>query len=373
MTESTAFKNMINAEVAQYIADKLVMVHPPFPAAEFMQKVVAQLDALELKARISMMAKELRAALPADYPTAVAILMQAMCSNLPNPRPTMEQGFSIAPMAQFVEDFGHDHPDISLDALPEITKRFTGEFAIRPYLTRYPAKTLARCQQWALDPNEHIRRMVSEGTRTRLPWGPRLLQFVVNPAPVLALLELLKDDPALYVRKSVANNLNDLSKDHPDLVLSVLARWNEGASDERRWIIKHALRTLIKQGHPAALAILGVGDGADLKITRFDITPAQIQLGESVKMTAVLENQGDEAVDVVMDYVVHHVKKNGASSPKVFKWLTRTLEAGQSVTVQKSHGVKPVTTRVYYGGRHVVELQVNGRVLASGEFGLDMG
>lgn len=370
MTDSNAFKNMINAEVAQYLADKLVMVHPPFPAATFMQKVVAQLDALELKARISMMAQELRAALPADYPTATAILMQAMCSTAPNANPNLEGGFSIAPIAQFVEDFGHDHPDVSLDALPEITKRFTSEFAIRPYLMRYPEKTLARCHQWALDPNPHVRRMVSEGTRTRLPWGPRLLQFIVNPMPVLALLEMLKDDPELYVRKSVANNLNDLTKDHPDLILSVLAGWNEGASDERRWIVKHALRTLIKQGHPAAFAILGVGDGADLAITRFEITPAQIRLGESVKMTAVLENQGEEAVDVVMDYVVHHVKKNGGSSPKVFKWMTRTLAPGQVVTVQKSHGVKPVSTRVYYGGRHVVELQVNGRVLASGEFGL---
>ncbi|GIK66165.1 MAG: hypothetical protein BroJett018_39590 [Chloroflexota bacterium] len=372
MTESTAFKNMINAEVAQYIADKLVIVHPPFPAAEFMQKVVAQLDALELKARISMMANELRATLPADYPTAAAILMQAMCSTPPNAKPHLEGGFSIAPIAQFVEDFGLDHPDVSLDTLPEITKRFTSEFAIRPYLMRYPAKTLARCQQWAVDPNPHVRRMVSEGTRTRLPWGPRLPQFISDPAPVLALLEMLKDDPALYVRKSVANNLNDLTKDHPDLILSVLARWNEGASDERRWIIKHALRTLIKQGHPAALAILGVGDGADLHISRFDIAPTQIRLGEAVKMTAVLENQGDEAVDVVMDYVVHHVKKNGGSSPKVFKWLTRTLQPGQTLTVQKSHGVKPVTTRVYYGGRHVVELQVNGRVLASGAFGLEV-
>lgn len=372
MTESTAFKNMINAEVAQYIADKLVIVHPPFPAAEFMQKVVAQLDALELKARISMMAKELRATLPADYPTAVAILINAMCSTPPNPKPTMEGGFSIAPIAQFVEDFGLDHPDVSLDTLPEITKRFTSEFAIRPYLMRYPEKTLARCQQWAVDPNPHVRRMVSEGTRTRLPWGPRLPQFISDPAPVLALLEMLKDDPALYVRKSVANNLNDLTKDHPELILTVLARWNEGASDERRWIIKHALRTLIKQGHPAALAILGVGDGADLHISRFDIAPNQIRLGEAVKMTAVLENQGEVAVDVVMDYVVHHVKKNGGSSPKVFKWLTRTLQPGQTLTVQKSHGVKPVTTRVYYGGRHVVELQVNGRVLASGAFGLEV-
>ena len=370
MAENIPFKNYYGPDLTQFLADRIVAIYPPFPAAEFRQKVVTQLDALELKGRVIMMTRELRAALPPDYPTALNILLQVLGDTLPDDGGMFNHGFWVGPIAQFVEDFGHDHPDISLDALPEITKRFTGEFAIRPYLTRYPAKTLARCQQWALDPNPHVRRMVSEGTRTRLPWGPRLLQFVVNPAPVLALLELLKDDPALYVRKSVANNLNDLTKDHPDLILAVLARWNEGASDERRWMIKHALRTLIKQGHPGALAILGVGDGADLKITRFDITPAQIRLGESVKMTAVLENQGEEAVDVVMDYVVHHVKKNGASSPKVFKWLTRTLQPGQAVTVQKSHGVKPVTTRVYYGGRHVVELQVNGRVLASGEFGL---
>jgi 3-methyladenine DNA glycosylase AlkC len=170
-------------------------------------------------------------------------------------------------LCAFVAEYGLAHRDLSLRALKEMTKRFSAEFAIRPFLDREPAAVVAVLADWALDPHPQVRRLVSEGTRPRLPWGMRLPKFVADPRPVLTLLELLKEDPELFVRRSVANNLNDIAKDNPDLVVATLRRWKASRSPETKWLVKHALRTLIKQGHPDALGLLGYGHGAAVQVT----------------------------------------------------------------------------------------------------------
>ena len=300
--------------------------------------------------------------LPADYPQAVEILLAILGPALDEKEGMFNDGWYMMPLAHFVEVYGLEHFAVSVRAMKEITQRHSSEFTIRPFLVRYPEAMLAVLQEWAHDPSFHVRRLVSEGTRPRLPWGMRLHQFVKDPTPTLALLEHLKDDPSEYVRRSVANHLNDITKDHPDLAVATVRRWQEGASPERAWIIRHALRSLVKAGHPEALALLGFGS-ATVSLVNFQLEPPVVRLGEGVTFTFTLRNDAAATQDLLIDYLVHYVKANGSTSPKVFKLTTRTVPPGATVTLEKKHIFRPVTTRVHYPGTHTLEIQVDGQIL----------
>jgi 3-methyladenine DNA glycosylase AlkC len=369
MAESQPFKYAFGLELAEKMAAQIRAVYPTFDAENFVKHVGARVDSLELKGRISLIAEALRETLPADYPEALGILMQILGPENGGGEASNDYRH-MWPIAQFVEVYGLEHYEPSMKAMYEITKRFSSEFAIRPYLVRYPEQTLATLHQWTKDENHHVRRLVSEGTRPRLPWGARLNDFIRDPHPVLALLEVLKDDPSPYVRKSVANSLNDIAKDHPELVVEVLRGWQKGASEGTRWIINHALRTLVKKGDAGALALLGYGAKLAVSVARFDIQPQTIRLGEVMVFTLTLINTGDTAQDLVIDYRIHFVKARGKTSPKVFKWTKATLQSGESRTLVKKVTLKAVTIRSYYAGRHEVDVQVNGQVLGKAQFEL---
>ncbi|NJN55833.1 MAG: hypothetical protein HC804_14460 [Anaerolineae bacterium] len=275
-------------------------------------------------------------------------------------------------MGQFVELYGLEHFEIAMQGMCEITKRHTAEFAIRPYLIRYPERTLAVLHGWTEHENPHVRRLVSEGTRPRLPWGMRLHQFIADPRPTLALLEKLKDDPSDYVRRSVANHLNDITKDNPELALQTLARWQENRTPERQWITRHALRSMVKAGDPAALQLLGYAP-AQVSVPQLTLTPTTLAFGDTLEITFTLQSECDEAQELVVDYVVHFVKANGRPTPKVFKLRNVSLHGRQSLPLRKQHTFKPITTRRYYPGLHRVEIQVNGSTLAGADFELVMG
>jgi 3-methyladenine DNA glycosylase AlkC len=364
------FKNFLGLSLARELAEKISAVYPAFDADAFIAAVAARLEPLELKERAALMADALRHYLPSDFPAAAAILLAILGPDSGGSEGVANHSFWLMPVAAFVERHGLDYFDASVAAMYQITKRHTAEFTIRPFLLRYPEQSLAVLRQWVHDPNEHVRRLVSEGTRPRLPWGIRLPPFMADPTPALALLEQLKDDPSAYVRRSVANHLNDISKDNPHLVIATLQRWRQDAGDERLWIIRHALRSLVKAGDPDALALLGFGEAAAVTLHAFTITPAIIRLGEVVTLSFTLQNESDEAHRLVIDYVVHLVKANGRSSPKVFKLTTRALAGGERLNIQRQHAVRPVTTRRYYPGEHRVEIQVNGRRLGQAAFQL---
>jgi 3-methyladenine DNA glycosylase AlkC len=370
VADSQAFKNYYGAALVQDLATKVRAVYPAFAAETFSADVAPRLEPLELKARVRAIAQGLRQYLPPDYPEAISILLQILGPEIPVEAGMFNAGWHLLPIAQFVEDYGLDHFDCSLEAMYEITKRHTAEFAIRPYIVQDAERVLARLRTWVHDPSPHVRRWVSEGTRPRLPWGKRLDVFIRNPEPTLALLEQLKNDPVLYVRKSVANHLNDIAKDHPERVVEVAARWYAEGSEEARWIVRHGLRTLVKQGDPLALALLGFDTKATVHAVRFEIQPEAIQIRDALRLALALTNEGDTAQEVVLDLRVHFVKANGKSSPKVFKWTTRRLQPGETVTFAKTLPIRPVTTRRLYPGRHVVEVQVNGQVVAAATFDL---
>ena len=264
-----------------------------------------------------------------------------------------------------------EHFDVALALLKDLTKQSSSEFAIRPFLAAEQERTLAVLEEWVGDANHHVRRLVSEGTRPRLPWGKRLSAFVEDPSPVLPLLEALKDDPSEYVRRSVANNLNDIAKDHPDLVVETAGRWLEGASEERRRLVRHACRTLVKQGHPGALEALGYGPPR-ISLRELTVLTPEVRLGEALRFEVAFRSDADTAQDLMVDYVVHHRKANGTTSPKVFKWKILTLGAGKEHVAVRRHPMKRISTRKYYPGAHFVELQVNGRTMGRASFELAM-
>jgi 3-methyladenine DNA glycosylase AlkC len=250
-----------------------------------------------------------------------------------------------------------------------MTKRFSSEFGIRFFLLHDAARCMPVLQAWTRDPDEHVRRLVSEGTRPRLPWAMQLPMFIADPSPALPLLEALRDDPSEYVRRSVANHLNDIAKDHPDLVAGLAARWLEGATPQRAKLVRHACRTLVKKGHPGALAALGHGRPA-VRLDGIEVLTPQVHLGEALVFAVSLRSEADGDQELVVDYVIHHRKANGKTSPKVFKWKRLRLGAGEAHGAERRHPIRPITTRVYYGGEHIVELQVNGQPLGRAAFDL---
>jgi 3-methyladenine DNA glycosylase AlkC len=259
-----------------------------------------------------------------------------------------------------VAKYGLDHYDLSMGALYQMTKRFTAEGAIRAFLLRSPEKTLAILSRWAEDENCHVRRLVSEGTRPRLPWAIQLKPFIADPRPVLKLLEKLRTDPELMVRRSVANNLNDIAKDNPDQVVETLRRWSRIDNDGTRWLIRHAARTLVKQGNREMLAILGYSPEVHICVSEIQLHKAAINLGEALTFSFNVRSTSHHAQKLVIDYVIYHVRANGKLSPKVFKLTRKTLEAGEAAAISKTHPFRSISTRTYYPGHHALEIQVNG-------------
>ena len=248
-------KEWFDDELAKLLAEKIAKVHPKFDRQRFITDIEANVEPLELKARLSCFADRFNYYLPDSYPAAVEVLVSILGAENPNETGMLGKYYWTLPIATFVEEYGLEHYAESIAAIAEITKRSTGEFAIRPYLKSKPDRTLAIMQQWSLDDNFHLRRLASEGTRTRLPWATKLSFLIENPQPALPILNNLQDDSIRFVQKSVANHINDMLKDNYDVGIDLIRNWLEKASLSRKWIIKHALRKQAKDGNPEAIKI----------------------------------------------------------------------------------------------------------------------
>lgn len=363
-------KNQFGLEVPEAIARMLRAVHPSFAREAFLREVAQGYDTLALMPRGRHIARALRQHLPAEFPVALDILLASMDQPSGRTPGGSLDSFLFMPHSCFVAEFGLDHFEDSMRAQHAITQRFTAEFSIRPFLIRHPQATLERLALWAHDPSEHVRRLVSEGTRPRLPWAARLPAFQSDPSPVLALLELLRDDPSPYVRRSVANNLNDIGKDHPAMLATLARRWLCDASPERAWVVRHALRWAVKQGAPWALEALGYGHAAQVALQPVGISPARARIGDVVQIAFDLHNPAAAAQALLVDLEVSYIKAHGDASPKVFKLRTVTLAPSASVRLQKRLSLTQMTTRRHYPGRHQVAVLVNGQRLPLGSFEL---
>lgn len=355
-----ALKEIFNRERLRHVAVEAAAVWPGFDQKRFMELVTAELDDLGIMQRMRQTAVSLHETLPGDFRRALPILEELA--------PRVGHAFAAISLSEFVALYGREHFDLSLDALKFLTRFGSSEFAIRHFLVADFDRTLGAMRAWAEDENEHVRRLASEGLRPRLPWSFQLKNLIADPSPALPILEALKNDPSLYVRKSVANHLNDISKDNADLLLGRLAGWDM-ADGHTAWIARHALRTLIKKGDPKALALIGATGKADVRVEAFAVEPARIRLGERITTKVKLASTTDSAQRLVIDYAVHYPKKNGISR-KVFKLKETELAPNSGCDLAISQTVKDFTTRKHNAGFHRVELMVNGEVLAESGFDL---
>lgn len=372
-------KNLIDVAAVQAIAHHVQRAWPGFDARGFSQQALDGLDTLELKARVMQLARALVGFLPADVDRAAGILEASLGpagegDDLASLRTSAAglAGWPVWPLTEAVALMAAQHaPERGLAALQAMTQRLTAEFAIRPFFIQQPVATYRTVGGWLQHPSAHVRRLVSEGSRPRLPWGLRLQALVADPTPTLPWLQALQDDPSAYVRRSVANHLNDIAKDHPALVASWLAQHLPGASAERQTLLRHASRGLVKAGDAAVLAAWGLGTAFCGRLA-LALSPTALALGDVLTVQLSLQSTARTPQRLAIDYAVHHVKAAGHTTPKVFKGWVLDLAPGAQRQLVKRHALKAVTTRRYHPGAHAVDLRINGRVLAEAGFDLSV-
>lgn len=364
-------KSFFSQDLVRRLSADLARVHPAFPGRSFVRQAGSGLDALELVGRARHIARALAEHLPADYPEAVGVLLRSL-----GPEHATDElvgggmaPFFYLPHTLFVAERGLEHFELSLQAQYELTKRFTAEGSIRAFIAKDPERTFAQLTRWARDDNAHVRRLVSEGTRLRLPWASRVPWLEANPRRVLALLELLKHDPTTLVRRSVANSLNDLGKAHAELCVETCRAWSSASdSPEMRALVRHALRSLVKQGHRGALALLGAGARPRVNVEDVRLPGTSIRLGGELRFSFNLVSTAGRPQDLVVDYAVHFVKASGGQRPKVFKLKRLSIAPKGIAAFQGRVSFAPMTTRRHYPGLHRIEVLVNGVPHPLGEF-----
>lgn len=337
-----------------------------FPTKNFLQQVFNnEWEALELKQRIRRISQVLRANLPEEYPLALDLVKKI------TERYIAMQGekltFEYMFLPDFVESWGLEHPDESIAALETVTRWSSAEFAVRPFLLRYPERMFAEMLQWSQHPSAMVRRLSSEGIRPRLPWGMGVPILKVDPSPILPILENLKNDSAETVRRSVANNLNDISKDHPALVLSIADRWL-GQSTETDWIVRHACRGLLKKGNADALAHFGFQKGVTgIEISEINCAET-VPLGGRLNFSFLVKNSGNETAQIRLEYGIDYQTLSGKTSSKIFRIKELNMGMGQAVRIERAQSFQDFTIRKHYPGKHKLRLLVNGAEMAEAEF-----
>lgn len=360
---------LLGPSVVRELIDCLAVAAPNCPSAALRQ-AMADLGDKTLSERAQCVRDALLADLPDDYASFAATVSRA----LDNPAFT---GWMIWPVTEAVavlaQRAGAEAFEDGLELLARLTTQLTGEFAIRRFLNSDLDRTMAVVKGWTGHPDEHVRRLASEGTRPRLPWARRVPAILRRPETTIPVLDALYQDPSEQVRRSVANHLNDISRAAPELALATTRRWLAYPDDNTAALVRHALRTLVKDGDPDALALLGFGPASHLSVDGFVLAPRAVPIGGELAFTFSVRNAGDKTTKLAVDYVIHHRKASGKLTPKVFKLAIRTLAPGETTTISRRHSFRPISTRRYYPGVHVLEIQVNGAKLHRHEFELRAG
>ena len=362
-------KFQFGTEAATILSQDIVKSHPEFDAQGYVDEVTREVEGLELKDRVMRMTTALRTRLPSEYSAAVQVLVDSLGPEIQGQDGMFTEGWYLMPVARFVEEYGLEHPEISMAALNEITRRHTAEYAVRPYIEQHFEYSMEVLREWVKSDNHHVRRLVSEGTRPRLPWATKLKCFIESPA--LELLQPLQNDESLFVRKSVANHLNDISKDHPDLVIETSEKWlRDSPTENTHWIVNRGLRTLAKSEDQRVFSLLGYTGGEDIKLHDLSVAYKELKIGESQSFNFVLENKSNKNHQVIIKYAVHLVRKNGSTNTKVFELTSSPISANSKQSFTKKQSFKPVSVRKYYPGKHQIDIIVNG--LVKGNFSFEL-
>lgn len=348
------FKDRFHHQSLRKLAQEIQAVYNEFAVEDFLDSTMdTTWDRLEFKQRVVQISTNLGKYLPKDYKTAIGIIDRVILNY-----EVCLDGFVIF-FPTFVELYGQDEENwgVSMAALARYTPYASAEFAVRSFLINQEQRMMAQMSVWAKDDNEHVRRLASEGCRPRLPWGQSLPSFLKDPSPILNILEQLKADPSPYVRKSVANNLNDISKTHPDLLKKVALAWY-GKDSRTDWILKHGCRTLLKKGDADALAIFGFTDGDCLKIDCLSLGSTSLSIGEN--LTFSFEIEATKATQVRLEYGIDYVKANGRQNRKIFQISEFVFKKAGKKVYTKTHSFADTSTRRHYPGHHSLTLLVNG-------------
>jgi 3-methyladenine DNA glycosylase AlkC len=329
--------------------------HDEFDSDDFLARVYdVHWPDLALKQRMRQITLALHENLPDDFRLALRIIHKTIPS-------IGHYGWMTLSFHDYVELYGLDDLDAAIPALEEFTPLCSSEFAVRPFIINYPERMMQQMLNWTQHPSPEVRRLASEGCRPRLPWGVSLPALKKDPSPILPVLDALKLDESEFVRRSVANNLNDIAKDNPQVVIRVLRQWNaDHDGPEIDWITRHALRTLLKAGEPDALAILGYA-APKVVVSGLVIEPERVTMGGKMQFSFTVQSTSDAPQNLMIDYVVYLMRANGKQSQKVFKLTKRSLQPGERVTLTRKQDFKPISTRKYYPGDHAIEIQINGQ------------
>lgn len=345
-------KNQYNYESLYKVVTDIHSVYEEFSVQEFMQSTLDEhWENLELKSRIHQISYHLGKYLPSDYSEAIGIINKVVM----NYGSWLDNFCAFFPT--FVEIYGQNDWEVSIAALARYTQYASSEFAVRSFIMKDEERMMKQMYEWSKSESEHVRRLACEGCRPALPWGQALVSFKKDPSPILPILEQLKNDPSLYVRKSVANNLNDISKTHPELVVRIAKDWY-GKSQETDWIIKHGCRTLLKNANRDILTLFGYGDVADINVEDFQLNMTSLFIGEDISFSFVLIAKNE--IKVRLEYGIDFVKANGNRNRKIFKISEVSLKNNERRVYTKRHSFANVSTRKHYPGIHSFTLIVNG-------------
>ena len=352
-------KELYNEDYIDLLSSNILSNYTDFDKDNFIVSIFEnQWQEKELKQRMRHIATTLYKFLPQEYDKSISILKKTFL------KMNFQYGLENMIFQDFVEVYGLEDFETSMDALSCFTVGSSSEFAIRQFILKYPDSTMEQMKLWAKSENEHIRRLASEGCRPRLPWAIALSDFKENPKEVLEILEILKDDESLYVRKSVANSLNDISKDNPQIVKNITKKWI-GITKERDWILKHGCRTLLKSADQEILEIFGFTKNSDIAIDDF-VVNNNIQMGDNLEFSFELHSK-DELGKLRVEYSIEFVRQNNRFSKKVFK-IAEGIYEQNSKKFAKNYSFKAISTRKYYEGKHRVSIIVNGVILEEKEF-----
>lgn len=349
-------KAMYNESFLKEFADKVTRAYDPFDQEAFVKLALAPgWEELELKGRMHRISESLGPTLPAQYESALDVL-ESITDDC--------KGFPYLFFPDFVEMFGLSHWDRSVAALEKFTRMSSSEFAVRPFIKQDQPRMLAQMQAWSLHPSEHVRRLASEGCRPRLPWADALPELKRDPSPIMPILEQLKADPSEYVRRSVANNLNDISKDHPERVLHIAREWM-GKSIHTDWIVRHACRGLLRAAHPEAMALFGIVPQPGVELINWEVTPREIRLGGSIEFRYGLQVPEAQAMKLRVELAVSYPRSTGRYYRKVFKLSEKIAEGGAFLQGGRKFSFADLSTRRHYPGEHMLTLVVNGQEVAT--------
>ena len=359
-----------NEPLTKEFASIFKKIYPVFKEDEFVASVLNdEWEAKELKERMRHVTVVLHDYLPKGYKKATA-LFKKLVKYLIKERPTKGSlYFEYMFLPDYIEYYGVDDFDTSMEAIEIITQYSSAEFALRPFLVKYPENMKGQMEKWAKHESHWVRRLATEGYRPRLPWGAKIEHLRERPQQIIPILETLKNDPSLDVRRSVANNLNDISKDHPEMVLEIGKKWID-KNDDVDWVVKHGLRTLLKQGNTKAMLLFGFADPKNIEVSNLQIKPTEIPIGKDAEFSFHLDVKSKKKVKLRLEYFIYFLKANGTLSKKIFKIKEKSYSAKHQEVITKKHSFKQLTSRKHYPGVHKLSIVVNGVEYESISFGV---